>query len=537
MDFGSSSKILCRECYSAIDHISHHSKDFELDSPSATAAAYEEAIAELEAAAARLKRARNSSLSPILKLPIEVLTEIFFTYCCFDNDHYHYPRQSFPVVLLTGVCYVWRTIAFSEPKLWSVMNINLQDDREATVIECLKKSENSLLSLRIHSAMSPSSSIPQGLSNALLECAHRWRELELCIDSTDELRSWLSLAALKLVPNFKSPHSTPSHANNVCFPALEYLHLPQDQHSLMIGYISCLFGMCPTLQSYRGELYSVANLNLSQIKKLHISYASDRTLGNLLRRFPNLTQCTVKEFGGGSNDPPDELDGTHISRITELSLASPYPQLYKSDDTFFRGVSLPCLISLELYGFEVIHGSQFDALCNLLLHSQCKLQKLKMWLGLTSRIQNFDRCIQLLSSHPHIISLTIVGFDGLECLERLADHFSSRIDTASNVHASVSPSIRSLDLSFSSGPRWPKKREKALDIADRLCRILRARTSLQIVSLYFGKTKWDDTSFQRHLTEVLRGRMGDSWVFCEAVDGKGEGVVVLPAKQSILSTH
>ncbi|KAF5392930.1 hypothetical protein D9757_001214 [Collybiopsis confluens] len=525
---------------------SPHPMSYHLEALSlpATAAGYEKAIAELEIATAAMKQARNSAISPIFKLPVEVLTEMFHWFCHSDptaDQSFLHPNQAFPVLALAGVCYAWRAVAYPRPKLWSVMNIQLQDSWEATVIKWLAKSESSMLSVRIHSGSPPSPSIPQKMSNALLDCAHRWRELDLYIDNHEQLRSWLSLAALKLVPNFQSPHSTLpiSQAANVCFPALEFLRLPRDTLHEMGPYVSSLFGMCPTLQSYSGELYLSSQLDLSQIKRFRTPYAGAKSLGHFLRRLPKLSHCTLLEFGLERDPVPTPVPTsveTYASSITELSLVNPYPQIYKTDNMFFRNASLPHLTSLELSGFETVHEGEFEALCNILLSSQCKLQKLTLHVGpALSFLQTYGitQCIKLLKINPHVISLTLVGYDVPESLTRLAQYLSSQPPDTVEHNSLFSPSIRNLDLTFRRrSVRWNTNIDKIADeIVDPLCRILQARkSSLRIVSLCFGDAKWDNGSFQTYLRDLLQEKVGDWWNFSEAAEGKGEGVMVLPLR-------
>ncbi|KAF9263882.1 hypothetical protein L218DRAFT_841500, partial [Marasmius fiardii PR-910] len=98
----------------------------------------------------------RSLLSPIRRMPSEILTRIF-SLCCGTNDITH---EKPPVVMvLARVCGYWRKIVLTAPHLWSSMTfrlgtwMNLQDDQESPqkfrrlVTNFMKYSKEELLDL------------------------------------------------------------------------------------------------------------------------------------------------------------------------------------------------------------------------------------------------------------------------------------------------------------------------------------------------------------------------------------------------------
>ena len=68
----------------------------------------------------------NIILSPVRRLPLDVLHEIFFH--CLPTHRNPIMSSSEPPVLLTRVCSSWRAIALSSPRIWSKIHIPLPGD-------------------------------------------------------------------------------------------------------------------------------------------------------------------------------------------------------------------------------------------------------------------------------------------------------------------------------------------------------------------------------------------------------------------------
>ena len=68
----------------------------------------------------------NTILSPIRRLPLDVLHEIFFY--CLPTHRNPIMKASEAPVLLTRICSSWRAIALSSPRIWSKIHIPLTGD-------------------------------------------------------------------------------------------------------------------------------------------------------------------------------------------------------------------------------------------------------------------------------------------------------------------------------------------------------------------------------------------------------------------------
>ncbi|THU94125.1 hypothetical protein K435DRAFT_967008 [Dendrothele bispora CBS 962.96] len=121
-------------------------------------------------AAIRSRNARQALLSPIRKLPIELLDEIF-SWCSHAPDEdvtetYGVDRRkadrtcfmSVGILNIASTCTLWRAVSMSRPSLWSDLTIRLDSLYDTvsgyTLVEVLESwlrySEKSLLTLRLH---------------------------------------------------------------------------------------------------------------------------------------------------------------------------------------------------------------------------------------------------------------------------------------------------------------------------------------------------------------------------------------------------
>ncbi|EPQ51423.1 hypothetical protein GLOTRDRAFT_25420, partial [Gloeophyllum trabeum ATCC 11539] len=66
--------------------------------------------------ASRFLKDHLALLSPIRKLPDELLSEVFFR--CLPDDEYVLPRVKSSPFLVCAVCHKWRDIALATPRLW-----------------------------------------------------------------------------------------------------------------------------------------------------------------------------------------------------------------------------------------------------------------------------------------------------------------------------------------------------------------------------------------------------------------------------------
>ncbi|KAJ7130982.1 hypothetical protein C8R46DRAFT_1327857 [Mycena filopes] len=97
----------------------------ELTTLSASAAQYRLLIEEVEQRQATVQAALDAVVFPILTLPPEVTTEIFL-HCAVPARAYRQQMGPPPkdILDLTTICWGWRNLALSIPRLWSTLKLN-----------------------------------------------------------------------------------------------------------------------------------------------------------------------------------------------------------------------------------------------------------------------------------------------------------------------------------------------------------------------------------------------------------------------------
>ncbi|THU88163.1 hypothetical protein K435DRAFT_730149, partial [Dendrothele bispora CBS 962.96] len=125
--------------------------EYEIANSSSDIAKYNAEIETLEGVLEELRRRkseiqrysdeRRNLLSPIRKLPIEILGEIFAT-SCSDNGlsiaAFPEGRISAPTLALSHVCFLWRKVILSTPSLWARMSVDFvhaEKERARSLVE------------------------------------------------------------------------------------------------------------------------------------------------------------------------------------------------------------------------------------------------------------------------------------------------------------------------------------------------------------------------------------------------------------------
>ncbi|KAJ6473277.1 hypothetical protein C8R45DRAFT_410500 [Mycena sanguinolenta] len=152
-------------------------------------------IAILEAERKIIRKKLNSITYPILKLPFEVTSEIFFN-CLPDIQDAHpifdFSPERLPIpVLLTQICRVWRDIAFKTQKIWATFSLGVDEiwgqdhtHRSRRLCEWLEKAELSPLSFVLErrdiDRSSAGGTLPP-LLRPILALSDQWQNVHLYI--------------------------------------------------------------------------------------------------------------------------------------------------------------------------------------------------------------------------------------------------------------------------------------------------------------------------------------------------------------------
>ncbi|KAJ3982236.1 hypothetical protein F5890DRAFT_1530900, partial [Lentinula detonsa] len=128
------------------------------------------------------KRLIHSILSPIHKLPLDLLGNIF-EHVCDDmddmNDISGFDLSNVPTLKLSRVCYRWRSLVSSTPILWSTFYFcESEDDHPKLLPLFLRRSHPCPINFHWVDAYKASSQSSKNLSTLLLH-SDRWRHVEI----------------------------------------------------------------------------------------------------------------------------------------------------------------------------------------------------------------------------------------------------------------------------------------------------------------------------------------------------------------------
>ncbi|KAK7463389.1 hypothetical protein VKT23_006744 [Stygiomarasmius scandens] len=267
--------------------------------------------------------AQRSQLSPIRRLPLELLSAIF--HHCLPDLEFISPRSSDAPMLLTHVCHGWRNLALSIPSLWSSISIHTNKDRcyprKKLITTWLQRSGSKPLHFRIHEDLRfdlvqeldiESFTTGADLLEFFMPDYYRWQRVSL------EYRDW------KLGhTGFQNIHYSP--------PILEHLSLIRDYwDESMHAPLRALFS-APRLQSvhWDGILRSYPNpadiMPLHQLRELSLNrnILDSAHFFTVLAQAPNLVVCNLYVTFFSVNEDRPILDAPLVfPHLNSLRLAS-----------------------------------------------------------------------------------------------------------------------------------------------------------------------------------------------------------------------
>jgi len=326
----------------------------------------------------------NFILSPVRRLPPDVLHEIFFH--CLPTHRNPIMESSESPVLLTRICSSWRVIALSSPRIWSKIHIPLPGDpsfssgygitTDETSLSRRRQRFNGLLQLRcdvVRGWFSRSGTCPLSISihhpssyfdsqnpkvdelshemfNILLTFAGRWSDVDISmpeeiyhkLQGNIKATTFSSLKSLKLNLYRMVPPD-----NNTKSPPIQLLAAPS---------------LCSiTISAIQATFYMTGNLVQPIWNQLtHITFASsitDRFFLFVLRQCPNLV------FGKFMVTPshwPDEpiVDREDILLPCLESLAvNDGGAIHETMTIIFNAIKAPALTKLS---YQWTNSSLYD---------------------------------------------------------------------------------------------------------------------------------------------------------------------------------
>ncbi|KAF5365550.1 hypothetical protein D9757_010909 [Collybiopsis confluens] len=334
----------------------------------------DQAISELEEQLARLKKCRldvirkriaprRSLISPIRKLPPEVLI------CVFAHVDRTITLQSpnfklrSPVFGLTWVCAHWRMVALSTSHLWSAFYFDLYDLPHDlfglfdSTRECFDvRARNSLIDLSLdHYLAKTSNSDLIPLYDVVCQSAERWRDVKLDFTGNGSAVDLLIEKMLASGQNRFAHLESLAVLVTVPFKSYEVLRLFQN---------------CPRLRDLRSIFLDPTEgcIDMRNLTSLDIQRCEGHNLTKLLMHCPLLETLGLGLFSEAQ--VPDEV--CYHTRLSKFEVLLADQELKQGWST---GLHLPALTRLSLSEYSYDNHVTRE-MVELLLRSHCFLQSI-----------------------------------------------------------------------------------------------------------------------------------------------------------------
>ncbi|RDB25980.1 hypothetical protein Hypma_006727 [Hypsizygus marmoreus] len=248
----------------------------------------EQLLRDRDATNCTLERLRGS-LSPIRRLPPEVLSEIFLR-CQSEEDFIHPAPSKFPH-LFSSVCSAWRSVALTTPRLWSSIEVSLTGNvvtPASSIVELwLIRSSSCPLSFKISGQQTSEDALPEqssAVTTQLLKLFaphyRRWKKLHL------EHIGWDLLPGLSGIPD------------DGMFPLLESVYLEGTREPADIAFIKKVMQRAPRLHIVSWiSLHHHSEINIPWAQLTHIKLTGRILFVEdclaILHAAPSLRSCSV----------------------------------------------------------------------------------------------------------------------------------------------------------------------------------------------------------------------------------------------------
>ncbi|KAE9400943.1 hypothetical protein BT96DRAFT_619791 [Gymnopus androsaceus JB14] len=394
---------------------------------------------------------------PIHSLPVEVLTQIFGSYCsldsCFAVTLDRGGKISTPSQPLARTCSVWRQIVCSRSEFWSSFDLNFEFMITPELCDLLItyiRHSGATVTLRLSITFPDSESLEASSSNVptdmrlvvldiLFDHSNRWRDVR--IDIGPKILAH-AISRLTLRPK-------PLHGY---FPKLERLD-SQDQESAYFDYaeeqsernLFHIFRPCPQLRSLSAhDSWRDDPVDYSNLTYLNLMYYRGLSLSPPLSRCPHLRHFSI----GWCSIPVDgdfDYDGVNIwsndnpfhhRGITRLSL--PMYDVHFGHE-IWEDLRFPSLSSLDVDQVDNL-GEGTTELLSMISKSECTLRVLGIGKMSTSILARF------LSVAPSLHSLNLMSQYSYHALREEAEQMFSPL-MCKELKLSV-PELSSLVVEF-----------------------------------------------------------------------------------------
>ncbi|KDQ65107.1 hypothetical protein JAAARDRAFT_202338 [Jaapia argillacea MUCL 33604] len=364
----------------------------------------------------RVQNARQAIRSPIIRLPVEIMSEIFIA--CLPDRPAWYPHKKNTICVVTHVCRHWRQIALSTPSLWCHFMIVHPSQVEGRIFQREYLQTMLLRSGNLPLSFSMVFDQYEATYDLLLPAIERWQHVRLygpvqyasgILENNPgafPMLETLVIAPLRATVSSRLEPTTPFQITHA--PRLRALILGQFAHpSLLILPWSQLT-----------QLTLRCSIPLSEYPAF-------------LRKCPNLVNCELDIQYRIVPDLPFPLTSLVLQHLQTLVVWSERPF-----QTLLDSLVLPALRELSFEAPHIQRHPPISSPSSLLTRSTCLLQKLSfLWCAVSQ-----DEFLECLALSPTLSELALRGSD-LSFAKPFLDSFNPDTPTSAMVPQLASLSI------------------------------------------------------------------------------------------------
>ena len=371
-------------------------------------------------------------LSPIRKLPPEILAEVFLH--AADDSSVVWPRENGDVempLLLGRICSCWRTVTHALPQLWSKIRLDIPRALESRsagsfkaacvavhglVEMCLSRSRNALLSFSITADGPPELIVP--LLQAFVKHSSRWRDVSIDLARLSKYHQIL-MPAKGNVPKLHRLHLGTSIKDTLATDTLDAFQVSPSLKELSISHLTRPFHFLRIPWAQLTHLTS------------KMSTFREGEFSEILRHTKNLVVFSTE---GERILEVTSSQPVLLCHLEKMAIVNKGSYITKS----FQFFTAPNLKELHLHAITPFNPDQTIA---MITRSKCKLTHLTIHSSQeveTVWEENFG-IARLLGHVPSLVHLRLIVLkSGDDLIHRLGLH--------SNVFPQILPNLESLIL-------------------------------------------------------------------------------------------
>ncbi|KJA26281.1 hypothetical protein HYPSUDRAFT_159253 [Hypholoma sublateritium FD-334 SS-4] len=352
--------------------------------------------------------ALHTLLSPIRRLPVELLTEIFLH--CLPREKFILPSDAGSPLRLMQVCTQWWRVCITSPQLWTSIKIMLPETQDTPPqAELHEPSSIPAKTALLDMWVSRSGDLPFSLSiqNKLLStqgiqhvfdiCARRLQHIKVSVLDNERCiladYEYPQLKTLEIQSPGGLQHASVDNLSNVL------THTPTLQQFTWNSVISPVFRSPPIMLHWRTIT--------------HLTLDATITLKHCMHILSMAVNATTIEFRDVFGLPPvPHFPNINLPHLSRFFLSSRH-----DISRIFEVLTLPRLSHLSLVFFTWSHA----AITGLLRRSRCPLQSLDL-IYMPLQEGYLTECLEIVQST--LIQLTVQTFEWPAVTDALIDRLT-----------------------------------------------------------------------------------------------------------------